>query len=225
MKVSNETVYVAIVICLVGLLIVVTPLIVKNDKVRNFTIDTFNLILLTAIAIALFFLDVRVGAVFTVLLLTFLSYSKLEGFNNSSNTNPTEYAKQFALYTPQTKEREHTLAVETFTAGCGTSDKPPSEQFKNTVPDGTMVDDTVSQEAPVTVDTAMTSNVGEYMNQLQQDALTNKLKSEKHDFDVVGCRYDMTDAAQSTSVQGPPLGWNDTYSSSVNGQLFYPLHG
>lgn len=233
MKVSNETVYVAIVICLVGLLIVVAPLILKNDDVRNFTLDKFNLLLLLVITGALFFLDVRVGAVFAVLLLTFLSYAKLEGFvyqKFTNDTNPTEYANQFALYTPQTKEREHTMAVETFD-NCSNNDKPPSEQFEDTkkevvVPEGTVVENTVSQEAPVNVDTAMTSNVGEYMNQLQQDALTNKLKAEHHDYDVVGCRFDMTDAAQSTSLEGPPLGWNDTYGGkSVNGQLFYPLHG
>ena len=44
MKVSNETVYVAIVICLIAFLIVVAPLIVKNDQVRKFAVDKFNLV-------------------------------------------------------------------------------------------------------------------------------------------------------------------------------------
>ena len=231
MKVSNETVYVAIVICLVGFLIVVAPLIIKSDQVRKFTVDKFNLALLLCIAIALFFLDVRVGAVFTILLLTFLSYSKLEGFNMTMHqeSKPTEYAKQFALYTPQTAERPHTMAVETFEGGCGSTDKLPSEQFEDsmlTEPEGTTAEDAVAAVATTTEDTAMTSNVGAYMNQLQQDALTSKLMAEQHDYDAMGCRYDMAEAGQSTTLNGPPLGWNDTYGGeSVNGQLFYPLHG
>jgi hypothetical protein len=232
MKVSNETVYVAIVICLVGFLIVVAPLIVKNDQVRKFAVDKINLVLLLIVAIALFFLDPRVGAVFTILLLTFLSYAKLEGFNigMQNATEPTEYASQFALYTPQTSERKQTMAVETFEGGCGsTANKLPSEQFENTaspVPEGSLVEETVASAALTTEDTSMTSNVGSYMNQLQQDALTNKLQAEKHDYDAVGCRYDMAEAGQSTTLNGPPLGWNDTYGGeTINGQLFYPLHG
>jgi hypothetical protein len=233
MKVSNETVYVAIIICLIGFLIVVAPLIVKNDEVRKFTLDKYNLILLLVFAIVIFFLDIRVGAVFTILLLTFLSYSKLEGFNMSmyKETNkPTEYAKQFSLYTPQTLERNPVMAIETFDSDCGNkNDKLPSEQFEDTeniVPEGTPIDETVSSVALTTEDTAMTSNVSSYMNQLQQDALTNKLMSEQHDYDVMGCRYDMAEAGQSTALNGSPLGWNDTYGGkSINGQLFYPLHG
>jgi Ca2+/Na+ antiporter len=229
MKVSNETVYVAIVICLIGLIIVVAPLVLKNEQVRKFTIDKFNLALLVIIAGALFFLDIRVGSIFTILLLTFLAYAKLDGFTNEkfNDTNPTEYAKQFSLYTPETVERNYTMEVETFD-NCN-NEKLPSEQFTDTsvnIPNGTLLEETVSRVANVDEDTEMTSNVGQYMNQLQQDAITNKLKTENYDYDSVSCRYDIAESAQSTTLNGPPLSWNNTYSGeTVNGQLFYPLHG
>jgi hypothetical protein len=224
MKVSKESVYIAIVICLIGFLIVVAPLIVKNEEVRKFTVDKFNLLLLILISISLFFIDIRVGAIFTILLLTFLSYAKLEGFNMymEKKTEPTEYAKQFSLYTPQTVERENTYAIETFD-NCNTSNKLPSEQFENTIQDSTYVEETITEPASTLTNTS--SNVGEYMNQLQQDAITNKLKAEHHNYDTVGCRYDLAEAGQSTTLNGPPLGWNDTYGGkSINGQLFYPLN-
>jgi MFS superfamily sulfate permease-like transporter len=215
MKVSNETIYIAILICIIAFLIIVAPLIVKNEKIRKFTVNKFNLFLLIIIAITLFFLDNRIGVVFTILLLTFLSYAKLEGFNIGMQKE-NEYAKQFDLYTPQTLERNNTYAVETFD-NCDTSNKLPSEQFENTILDSKYIKD---KDSTLT----NTSNVSEYMNQLQQDSITNKLKTEHHDYDTVGCRYDLAEAGQSTTLNGPPLGWNDTYNNqSINGQLFYPL--
>ena len=48
---------------------------------------------------------------------------------------------------------------------------------------------------------------------------------ENTGYDVVSCRYDMTQGAQNTTLNGPPLGLNDTYKTVVNGQMFYPMHG
>jgi Ca2+/Na+ antiporter len=233
---STNTIYIAIVICLVGLLIVLAPIIVSNNKVRNFTIDTFNLVLLLFVAVILFFLDVRIGTVFTVLLLTFLAYAKLDKFtvnmsNNLLSGDETEYVKQFDLLTSQIDESKESIVGN---KGCNNNNTPPSEQFKDvntadtkrSLPIGTAIDETTTHESPVNEDTALISNVSSYMNQLQQDNITNKLKTVQANYDVVSCRYDMADTAQNTTLNGSPLGWNDTYKNNiVNGQLFYPLHG
>lgn len=235
--VSNNSVYVAIIVALIGLFIVMIPVMLKNTAVKGFVMDTFNLVVLVIINLALYLFDVRIGVVFSILLISFISYAKIEGLT-FSNPNfftqetpaPTTYADQFKLMSEDVPvEYKMPATIETFD-DCDNSDKLPSQEaFVAKVEDefkpvlnveGTEVNTTVM--ATPTQEHHMP--VAEYMKRLE-GPITHKLADEAN-FDVVGCRYDMTDAAQNTTLNGPPLGWNSTYKSeSVNGQLFYPMHG
>jgi len=52
-------------------------------------------------------------------------------------------------------------------------------------------------------------------------------KATGHDYDVVGCRYDLQGNLNNEFVQGPPLAGCNTYDSSASNQIgsdFYPIN-
>lgn len=239
----SNNVFIALIIALVGLFIVLTPVLVQNKSVVAFASDKFNMITLVCIALVLFFVDIRIGVVFTILLLSVLSYgyyhnenfmmpemdNTVQGIASMPNMLGEDTMKLDDYYKPQSNDLEIAPVmpknVETFTNDCdiADTDKLPSEAFVAAVEGASEEDIIVSPALPLSNDNVLP--VEEYMKRLQDD-MTKKLVEGNASYDVVSCRYDMTDAAQNTTMNGPPLGWNNTYGNkSVNGQLFYPMHG
>lgn len=60
----------------------------------------------------------------------------------------------------------------------------------------------------------------------QKDFNTYSAGKDYHGFDVAGCRYDLENRTQNTTVYGPPLSWCATYGTDSKLPVpFYPLNG
>lgn len=231
---KNNSVCIVIIVALIGLFIMLTPVILKNEKIRNFTLDRFNLVLLIFMSIVLCLFDMRIGAVYTILLLSFLSYAKLEKFSflnprfYNENKEPIDYKKQFKLLSNDTPAEHNThFGIESFN-DCNKHENPSDEKFESTNFQAVNENNNTSTDYSTVAKSGdtLTNNLPNYMNQLKNDPLTNKLKNETYNYDTVSCRYDMVDTVQTTTENGPPVGWNNTYDNkTVNGISFYPLTG
>lgn len=247
---TNNMIYLSLVIVLVAVLILLVPLIVKKEQIKNFTMDTFNFVVLLLINVVLYFVNIKVGLVASVLILSLLIYAKLEGMTFSDarfygerkeNLESDTYKSQFKL--PSAELEMHNkmklpdgkleIGKSMETAKINNLDEMGDNTAKE--PEWDTNDSNKQDTANMATTTTLTetfenpsqpSNVDEYMKQLNKDSLTSPLKAQNHGFDVIGCRYDMAESAQNTAREGPPLAWNDTYKGeTINGQLFYPLHG
>lgn len=59
----------------------------------------------------------------------------------------------------------------------------------------------------------------------QRDFNTYSVGKDYHGFDVAGCRYDLENKTQNSTVYGPPLSWCATYGSGSKLPVpFYPLN-
>lgn len=60
----------------------------------------------------------------------------------------------------------------------------------------------------------------------QKDFNTYSAGKDYHGFDVAGCRYDLENRTQNSTVYGPPLSWCATYGTDSKLPVpFYPLNG
>lgn len=60
----------------------------------------------------------------------------------------------------------------------------------------------------------------------QKDFNTYSAGKDYHGFDVAGCRYDLENRTQNSTVYGPPLSWCATYGKGNTLPVpFYPLNG
>lgn len=238
-----------VAILAIGLVIVFIPTLLKNEKLRNFTTNKFNFVLLVVIGVVLAMLNMRVGIVYAVLLLSILSYSQLNGFMTPSLINgDTSYDNQFVMPLEQVKTSldddnnyVNKYGIKSSTScvcgmpqcacaypcscsdACTCGNRKQTEAFSS-----------CGAKNPITgaegfedTQTAQTpTDLTTFYNNLEKESLSTQLKNTNFNFDVVSCRYDSVNAHQNVSVNGPPLGWNATYDGeNVNGQLFYPLHG
>ena len=210
---KQQNLLTVLAIIVIGIVIVFVPTILKNERVLNFTTDTFNLVLLVVVGFILGMINVRIGIVYAVLILSILSYSQLNGFMAPlSLTEEEKYDNQFVLPLEQVKSAldddnnyVNKQGIETFTS----NKNAKTESFTDVQ----------------TTEPATPTDLTTYYNNLERESLTNKLKTTNFNFDAVSCRYDGVQQHQNVTVYGPPLGWNATYTQNVNGQLFYPLNG
>ena len=244
----------AVAILAIGLVVVFIPTLLKNEKLRNFTTNKFNFVLLVVIGVVLAMLNMRVGIVYAVLLLSILSYSQLNGFMSPLTCDAnTSYEGQFVMPLKQVNtgldddnNYVNKYGVETFTScSCGNTpctcngikssscncgdvctcgNRTQSESFSSYRDKDLISTDTETFENTQTAQTP--TDLTTFYNNLEKESLTTQLKNTNFNFDAVSCRYDSVNAHQNVSLNGPPLGWNATYDGeNVNGQLFYPLHG
>ena len=222
----------------IGLVVVFMPTLLKNEKLRNFTTNRFNFILLVVIGFVLAMLNMRVGIVYVVLLLSILSYSQLNGFMAQLTCNAnTDYEGQFVMPLEQVKTAldddnnyVNKYGIETFTS-CNkeregfSSCHKKTEGFSSYNAKNPITGEEGFEDKPTT--TAQTpTDLTTFYNNLEKESLTTQLKNTNFNFDAVACRYDDVNAHQNVTLNGPPLGWNATYDGeNINGQLFYPLHG
>lgn len=60
----------------------------------------------------------------------------------------------------------------------------------------------------------------------KKDFNTYSAGKDYHGYDVAGCRYDLENRTQNSTVHGPPLSWCATYDNSNKLPVpFYPLNG
>lgn len=218
----------AIAILAIGLVVVFMPTLLKNEKLRNFTTNRFNFVLLVVIGVVLAMLNMRVGIVYAVLLLSILSYGQLNGFMAPLNCDGnTSYEGQFVMPLEQVKTAldddnnyVNKYGIETFTSCNKEREEFSSCGAKNPITGTEGFTDTTTTTAQTPTDLTT------FYNNLEKESLTTKLKNTNFNFDAVSCRYDGVQQHQNVTLHGPPLGWNATYDGeNVNGQLFYPLHG
>lgn len=255
---KKEYLFMGLAIVAIGGFTVLIPYLVGATKLKGFTMNTFNFVGMVLFNILLYFINIKLGLLASILLMSLMIYAKLEGATFAparfygqrkenmtaeqlADTNldeqyklPSDGVEMHNKMKPSTgNEKKVELPNDAPTLnelGVNDAIKPDftPEELKQSTNVEMVATTTTAPEAKEEgfVDTPMEGeNVAAYMDQLNQDALTTPLKTTDHEFDVIGCRYDMAESAQNTATYGPPMAWNATYKdSNINGQLFYPLH-
>jgi hypothetical protein len=95
------------------------------------------------------------------------------------------------------------------------------EQFQNMAPEqgANVIGDKIEKQMRIPSESAKC-----VVN--QSDFNTYSSGKDYHGFDVAGCRYDLENKTQNSTVYGPPLSWCATYGKGNTLPVpFYPLNG
>lgn len=174
---KQQNLLTGLAIVAIGLIIVFVPTILKNERVLNFTTDTFNLVLLVVIGVILSMLNIRIGIVYAVLILSILSYSRLNGFMAPLTlTEEEKYDNQFVLPLEQVKSSldndnnyVNKVGIETF--------EDDREQYRRLVRQLTQLNERLQKEKNIKRKNMISKQIKSIQHEIEHYMLKNNINN------------------------------------------------